>query len=104
MWNNIQSKLTLWVKAQFKPKCDIPENFATNEYPNIFVSTNLHEWMSEYIHVKSLTWTNVRINIFIENCANIRMCSDIRLVFALYHTHERMSEYIRTNKFDTNEK
>ena len=31
-------------------KTDIRENFDTNECPNIFVSTKLHEWLSEYIH------------------------------------------------------
>ena len=32
-------------------ECDIRENFDTNEYPIIFVSQNLHEWMSKYIHI-----------------------------------------------------
>ena len=59
--------------------------------------------MSEYIRMTNLTRMNVRINIRIENCMNIRMYSNIRLVFTLYHTHEWMSEYIRTNKFGTNE-
>ena len=45
------------------PECDIREHFDTNEYLNIFVSKNLHERMSEYIHIKNLTQTNVRINI-----------------------------------------
>ena len=31
-------------------ECDIRENFDMNECPNIFVSTKLHEWISEYIH------------------------------------------------------
>ena len=34
----------------------------------------------------------------------IQIYLNIRLFFTLYHTtDERMSEYIRTNKFDTNE-
>merc|ERR1712139_282311 len=61
-----------------------------NEYPNKFI-------------LIFLTQTNVRISIHIENCMNIRIYSNIRLGFTLYHTHQRMSEYIRTNKFDTNE-
>ena len=64
-------------------ECDIRKNFDTNEYPNIFVSKNLHEWMSEYIRIKNLTRTNVRINICIENCMNIRIYSNIRPVFTL---------------------
>ena len=32
-------------------ECDIRENFDTNECPNIIVSTKLHEWISEYIHI-----------------------------------------------------
>ena len=66
-----------------KAECDIRKNFDTNEYPNIFVSKNLHEWMSEYIHIKNLTRTNVRINIRIENCTNIRIYSNIRPIFTL---------------------
>ena len=30
-------------KEWLKPECDIRENFDTNECPNIFVSTKLHE-------------------------------------------------------------
>ena len=67
----------------FIPECDIREYFEKNEYPNIFVSENLHEQMSEYIHIKNLTQTNVRIDICFENCANIRIYSNIRLGFAL---------------------
>ena len=54
-------------------ECGIRENFNTNEYPNIFVSKNLHERMSEFIRAQNLTQTNVRINICIENCTNIRI-------------------------------
>ena len=64
-------------------ECDIRKNFDTNEYPNIFVSKNLHEWMFEYIRMKNLTRTNVRINIRIENCTNIKMFSNIRPIFTL---------------------
>ena len=41
------------------PECDIRENFASNEYMNIFVSKKLHERMSEYICMRNLTRTNV---------------------------------------------
>ena len=82
--------------------CYIRKNFDTNKYPNIFVSTNLHERMFEYIRIKNLTRTNVRINIRIENLINIRRYSNIHIVFTLLHTHERISEDIRTNKFDMN--
>ena len=67
----------------FVSECDIRKIFDTNEYPNIFVSKNLHEWMSEYIRIKNLTQTNVRINIRIENCTNIRIYSNIRPIFTL---------------------
>ena len=35
-------------------ECDIPENFDTNEYPNIFVSKNLQEWIAEYICINKI--------------------------------------------------
>ena len=35
---------------RYEAECDILENFDTNECPNIFVSTKLHKWISEYIH------------------------------------------------------
>ena len=48
-----------------KAECDIRENFDTNECPNIFVSTKLHEWISEDIH----------INFFDTNeCSNKYLC------------------------------
>ena len=100
VWNNIQSKLTLWVKAQFKPKCDIPENFATNEYPNIFVSTNLHEWISEYICINLFTRTNVRIKYLYWKLYEYL---NIFKYLSSFDTHGRMSEYIHTDKFGTNE-
>ena len=52
-------------------ECDIRETIYTNEYPNIFVSKDLHERISEYICIKNLTRTNVRINICIEKYMNI---------------------------------
>ena len=55
----------------FVPECDICKNFDTNEYLNIFVSTNLHKWISEYIRKTNLTRTNVRISIRIEDCIRI---------------------------------
>ena len=66
-----------------RSECVIREYFDTNEYPNIFESKNLDERMSEYIHMENFTGTNVRINILIENCANIRIHLNICLVFAL---------------------
>ena len=42
---------TLPDKNGIRPECDIRENFDTNECPNIFVSTKLHEWISKYIHI-----------------------------------------------------
>ena len=95
-------------------ECDIRETIYTNEYPNIFVSKDLHERISEYICIKNLTRTNVRINICIENCTNIRIYSS--RFYTLTHSptnvwiysykqiwHERMSKYIRKRKIDTNE-
>ena len=55
----------------------IPIYFYKNVYPNIFII---------HIHFSS----------------NIQEYSNIYLVFTLYHTYERMSKYICTNKFDTN--
>ena len=66
-----------------RAECDIPENFASNEYMNIFVSTKLHERISEYIRITNLTQTIVRINICIENCTNIRIYSNIQTGFTL---------------------
>ena len=55
------------------PECDIREHFHTKEYPNTFVSKKIHKQMSEFIHIIFLTRTNVRMNICIENCANIQI-------------------------------
>ena len=73
----------IMIEYHHDPECDIRKNFDTNECPNIFVSTKLHEWISEYIHIDFLTRTNVRIIIRIENCTNIRIYSNIRLGFTL---------------------
>ena len=70
--------------------------------------------MNVRIYSYQQNYTNENLNIFIlifltrisirfENCTNIRIYSNIRPGFTLKHTHQRMSEYIRTNKFDTNE-
>ena len=81
-WHSFQTK-TKAENIPFRAECDIRENFDTNECPNIFVSTKLHEWISEYIHIIFLTRTNVRISIRIENCTNIRIYLNIRLGFTL---------------------
>ena len=72
-----------FASALNKPECDIRKNFDTNEYLNIFALKNLHERIFEYIRITNLTRTNVQINICIENCTNIRIYSNIRLVFTL---------------------
>ena len=72
IWFTKQLCLYLGTKqGKYESECDIREHFDTNEYSNIFESNNLHEQMSDYFHIKNLTRTNVRINIRIENCANI---------------------------------
>ena len=63
-------------------ECDIRKNFDTNEYPNIFVSKNLHERMSGHIHAQNFAIMNVRTNL-IENCMNIRINLKFYLVFTL---------------------
>ena len=75
---------------QFETECDIRKNLDTNEYPNIFVSKELHEQTSEYICIKFLKSTNVQINIHIENCANIRIYSNIQIF--LHSTTLKYSE------------
>ena len=59
----------------FVSECDIRMDFDTNEYPNIFVSRKWHERISEYIRIKILIQTNIRINIWI---GNIRIFEYIR--------------------------
>ena len=103
--------------AEYKPECDIRENFDTNECPNIFVSTKLHEWISEYIHTnffdtnecpnkysywKLHEYSNIfeyssRFYTLTHSPTNVRIYSYKQI------WHERMSEYIRKRKIDTNE-
>ena len=98
------------------PECDIRENFDTNECPNIFVSTKLHEWISEYIHTnffdtnecpnkysywKLHEYSNIfeyssRFYTLTHSPTNVRIYSYKQI------WHERMSEYIRKRKIDTN--
>ena len=100
-----------------KSECDIRENFDTNECPNIFVSTKLHEWISEYIHTnffdtnecpnkysywKLHEYSNIfeyssRFYTLTHSPTNVRIYSYKQI------WHERMSEYIRKRKIDTNE-
>ena len=100
-----------------RAECDIRENFDTNECPNIFVSTKLYEWIFEYIHINFFTRTNVRIKYLywkLHEYSNIFEYSS--RFYTLTHSptnvwiysykqiwHERMSEYIRKRKIDTNE-
>ena len=104
-------------KLSFGPECDIRENFDTNECPNIFVSTKLHEWISEYIHTnffdtnecpnkysywKLHEYSNIfeyssRFYTLTHSPTNVRIYSYKQI------WHERMSEYIRKRKIDTNE-
>ena len=98
-------------------ECDIRENFDTNECQNIFVSTKLHEWLSEYIHTnffdtnecpnkysywKLHEYSNIfeylsRFYTLTHSPTNVRIYSYKQI------WHERMSEYIRKRKIDTNE-
>ena len=100
-----------------RPECDIRENFDTNECPNIFVSTKLHKWISEYIHTnffdtnecpnkysywKWHEYSNVfeyssRFYTLTHSPTNVRIYSYKQI------WPERMSEYIRKRKIDTNE-
>ena len=103
--------------SSYRPECDIRENFDTNECPNIFVSTKLHEWISEYIHTnffdtnecpnkysywKLHEYSNIfeyssRFYTLTHSPTNVRIYSYKQI------WHERMSEYIRKRKIDTNE-
>ena len=78
------------------PKGDIREHFDTNDHQNIFISKILNERMSEYICIKKLKQRNICI-------ANLYEYSNIFEYSYSFYTHERMSKYIRANKFDTNE-
>ena len=100
-----------------RPECDIREILYTNECPNIFVSTKLHEWISEYIHT-NLFDTNECPNQYsywkLHEYSNIFEYSsrfytlthsptNVRIYSYKQIWHERMSEYIRKRKIDTNE-
>ena len=100
----------------FRPECDIRENFDTNECPNIFVSTKLHEWISEYIHINLLTnecpnkysyWKlHEYSNIFKYSSRFYTLTHSPTNVWIYSYKqiwHERMSEYIRKRKIDMNE-
>ena len=67
----------------YMSECDIRENLDTNDYPNIFESTNLQKQISEYICINLFTQTNARISIRLENCTDIRIYSNILQVFTL---------------------
>ena len=106
-----------WISDWCRSECDIRENFDTNECPNIFVSTKLHEWISEYIHTnffdtnecpnkysywKLHEYSNIfeyssRFYTLTHSPTNVRIYSYKQI------WHERMSEYIRKRKIDTNE-
>jgi len=74
-------------------ECDIRENFDTNKYPNIFVSKNLPERISEYIHNFFLTRTNVRINICIKKlCGYLNIFEYSSSFYTL--THSGMNVWI----------
>ena len=46
------TKITLYKSVStITLECDICENLDTNEYSIVFVSKNLHEWISEYIRI-----------------------------------------------------
>ena len=70
-WKYTDKYDILWSICQCASECDIRENFASNEYTNIFESRKLNEQMSEYIRIKNLTRMNARISIRLENCTNI---------------------------------
>ena len=59
-------------------ECDIRENFAMNEYTNIFVQKKIHEWISKYIGIKSFTRTNIWYSYW-----KLYEYSNSRLVFTL---------------------
>ena len=103
--------------AWCETECDIREKFYTNECPNIFVSTKLHEWISEYIHTNFLD-TNECPNKYsywkLHEYSNIFEYSsrfytlthsptNVRIYSYKQIWHERMSKYIRKRKIDTNE-
>ena len=83
------------------PECDIRENLDTNEY-----------WIIKYIRIKKLQKqiSKYICTIFFDTneCPNkylswkLYKYSNIFKYSSSFNTHEWMSEYIRTNKFDTN--
>ena len=101
----------------FKTECDIRENFDTNKCPNIFVSkkitrTNIriysyefvdtNECPNKYSYWKWHEYSNVfeyslRFYTLTHSPTNVRIYSYKQI------WHERMSEYIRKRKIDTNE-
>ena len=103
--------------TRYRSECDIRENVDTNECPNIFLSKKLHEWISEYIHTnfydtnecpnkysywKLHEYSNIfkyssRFYTLTHSPTNVRIYSYKQIL------HERMSEYIRKRKIDTNE-
>ena len=115
----IRMEGAIWSEPMLRssPECDIRENLYTNECPNIFVSTKLHEWISEYIHInffdtnecpnkysywKLHEYSNIfeyssRFYTLTHSPTNVRIYSYKQI------WHERMSEYIRKRKIDTNE-
>jgi len=113
----ISARWTECISAMFRSECDIRESFDTNECPNIFISTKLDEWISEYIHTnffdtnecpnkysywKLHEYSNIfeyssRFYTLTHSPTNVRIYSYKQI------WHERMSEYIRKRKIDTNE-
>ena len=100
----------------WRTECDIRENFDTNECPNIFVATKLHEWISEYIHA-NFVYTNECPNKYsywkLHEYSNIFEYSsrfytlrhsptNVRIYSYKQIWQARMSEYIRKRKIDTN--
>ena len=89
----------------------------TNECPNIFVSTKLHQWISEYIHInffdtnecpnKYLYWKLHEYSNIFEYSSRFYTLThsptNVRIYSYKQIRHERMSEYIRKRKIDTNE-
>ena len=106
-----------WSCHIFWSECDIRENFDTNECPNIFVSTKLHEWISEYIHTnffdtnecpnKYSYWKLHEYSYIFEYSSRFYTLThsptNVRIYSYKQIWHERMSEYIRKRKIDTNE-
>ena len=117
---NFLSYCSWYIKVRkqcIEAECDIREILSTNECPNIIVSTKLHEWISEYIHT-NLFDTNECPNQYsywkLHEYSNIFEYSsrfytlthsptNVRIYSYKQIWHERMSDYIRNRKIDTNE-